>query len=279
MSSAAAPQKPSGSRIDRAKTSSYTLTSPPPAGRAHATGTMSPRGRSPPSVAGRARPGARQWPAPHEYTAKRVGGCGPAPRPPVVAPRPRHRAHRSAASGGRGRAATVVECRAMKFLCLDCDEPMKLLATEGPEDGSLAVTFRCPECGFRVAMLTNQFETQMVKSLGVKVGGRTEPAQPFEHLRASMAQAPDLGGAIRDATGPEAAAGGPGCPFAAMLAAPDAAAPARVLWSPDAAARVDRIPAFIRPMAKTAIERYAEGKGHPTITEAVMDEARAALGM
>ena len=32
-------------------------------------------------------------------------------------------------------------------------------------------------------------------------------------------------------------------------------------------------------MAKTAIERYAEGKGHPTITEAVMDEARAALGM
>ncbi len=129
----------------------------------------------------------------------------------------------------------------MKFLCLDCDEPMKLLATEGPEDGSLAVTFRCPECGFRVAMLTNQFETQMVKSLGVKVGGRTEPAQPFEHLRASMAQAPDIG--------------------------------------PDAAARVDRIPAFIRPMAKIAIERYAEARGHPTITEAVMDEARAALGM
>ncbi|PYM38602.1 MAG: hypothetical protein DME17_03615 [Candidatus Rokuibacteriota bacterium] len=168
----------------------------------------------------------------------------------------------------------------MKFLCLDCDEPMKLLATEGPEDGSLAVTFRCPECGFRVAMLTNQFETQMVKSLGVKVGGRTEPAQPFEHLRASMAQAPDIGGAERDAAEPEAAApGGPGCPFAAMLATPDAAAPARVLWSPDAAARLDRIPAFIRPMAKTAIERYAEGKGHPTITEAVMDEARAALGM
>ena len=107
----------------------------------------------------------------------------------------------------------------MKFLCLDCDEPMKLLATEGPEDGSLAVTFRCPECGFRVAMLTNQFETQMVKSLGVKVGGRTEPAQPFEHLRASMAQAPDIGGAERDAAEPEAAApGGPGCPFAAMLA-------------------------------------------------------------
>jgi hypothetical protein len=32
-------------------------------------------------------------------------------------------------------------------------------------------------------------------------------------------------------------------------------------------------------MAKKAIERYAEGKGHRTITEAVMDEAKSALGM
>src|SRR5438309_7136402 len=64
----------------------------------------------------------------------------------------------------------------MKFLCLDCDQPMKLHSTEGPEEGSLSVTFRCPECGFRVAMLTNPFETQMVRSLGVKVGGRTVPA-------------------------------------------------------------------------------------------------------
>ena len=74
----------------------------------------------------------------------------------------------------------------MKFLCLDCDEPMKLHSTEGPDEGSLAVTFRCPECGFRVAMLTNPFETQMVRSLGVKVGGATPPA-PFEHVRTMMA--------------------------------------------------------------------------------------------
>ena len=66
----------------------------------------------------------------------------------------------------------------MKFLCLDCDEPMKLFSTEGPAAGSLTVTFRCPECGFRVAMLTNPLETQMVQSLGVKVGGRTEPPAP-----------------------------------------------------------------------------------------------------
>jgi proto-chlorophyllide reductase subunit len=168
----------------------------------------------------------------------------------------------------------------MKFLCLDCDEPMKLLKADGPHDGSLAVTFGCPECGFRVAMLTNEFETQMVKSLGVKVGGKTEPAQPFEHLRASMVQAPEIGEPRSGEAGPAGgASGGPGCPFAAMVAAPDAAPAAGVRWSPDAEARVERIPSFIRSMAKIAIERYAEGKGYTTITETVMDEARTALGM
>jgi len=98
----------------------------------------------------------------------------------------------------------------MKFLCLDCDQPMKLHSTEGPDEGSLSVTFRCPECGFRVAMLTNPFETQMVRSLGVKVGGRTVPAEPFENLRATMA------GGRPDAFEGTGEAGG-SCPFAAAL--------------------------------------------------------------
>src|SRR6185503_7363589 len=105
----------------------------------------------------------------------------------------------------------------MKFLCLDCDEPMKLFSTEGPSEGSLAVTFRCPECGFRVAMLTNPFETQMVQSLGVKVGGRTAPPTPFEHVRASMAnpRTDAFEGTPTAAAGDETAGG---CPFAGMLA-------------------------------------------------------------
>ena len=167
----------------------------------------------------------------------------------------------------------------MKFLCLDCDEAMKLIGSEGPDQGSLTVTFRCPECGFRVAMLTNPFETQMVKSLGVKVGGRTEPPQPFEHLRASMATSVGIGapgGAQAAAT--DDAEAGPGCPFAAMINEPDAA-PTGVRWSAEAEGRIERIPSFIRPMARKAIERFAEAKGYPTVTEAVMDEARGALGM
>src|SRR5882762_5320336 len=153
----------------------------------------------------------------------------------------------------------------MKFLCLDCDQPMKLHSTEGPEEGSLSVTFRCPECGFRVAMLTNPFETQMVRSLGVKVGGRTVPAEPFETLRSTMA------GARPDAFEGTGETGG-SCPFAAALGGAEAAPTAEP-------ARLERIPGFIRPMAKRSIERFAAEHGHATVTESVMDEARAVFGM
>jgi hypothetical protein len=161
----------------------------------------------------------------------------------------------------------------MKFLCLDCDEPMKLHSSQGPDEGSLTVTFRCPECGFRVAMLTNPFETQMVRSLGVTIGGRTAPAQPFEHVRASMAE--PRADAFEGAPAP--AATGSGCPFAAMLDAGTAPPPIR--WTAEAEARIGRVPEFIRPMARKAIERYAETKGYAAVTDAVVEEARGAFGM
>ena len=178
----------------------------------------------------------------------------------------------------------------MKFLCVECDEPMKLLRSEGPEEGSLTVTFGCSHCGRRVAMLTNSFETQLVKSLGVKVGGRTEPATPFEHLRSSMAhqrgeaftgrasdEARAMGGPEPGRPSPESE--GPGCPFANMVASQELESQGGIGWSLEAEARVERIPSFIRPMARKAIERYAEGKGYRLITEAVMDEAKTSLGM
>jgi DNA-directed RNA polymerase subunit RPC12/RpoP len=165
----------------------------------------------------------------------------------------------------------------MKFLCLDCDEPMKLHSSEGPDQGSLTVTFRCPECGFRVAMLTNPFETQMVRSLGVKVGGRAVPPEPFENLRSTLAGArPDA----LEAGGGAGEAAGPGCPFAAALGeAPAVAAPGGIPWAPEAEARLERIPMFIRPMARRSIEHFAENKGYSSVTEAVMDEARGVFGM
>jgi hypothetical protein len=167
----------------------------------------------------------------------------------------------------------------MKFLCLDCDAAMKLHSTAGPDEGSLTVTFRCPECGFRVAMLTNPFETQMVRSLGVTVGGRTAPATPFETLRGTMAAA--RVDAFEGIAAPGTASSG-SCPFAAALGEGAPAAPGAaptVAWEPAAEARLANIPSFVRPMAKRSIERFAEDKGYATITEAVMDEARTVFGM
>src|ERR671918_2699800 len=127
----------------------------------------------------------------------------------------------------------------MKFLCLDCDQPMKLHSSGGPDEGSLTVTFRCPECGFRVAMLTNPFETQMVSSLGVTIGGGA-PAGPFEHVRHALAD-PRPDAFEGEATAP-ATTEGSGCPFAAMLNASSLPQPASVVWAPEAQARIERIP-------------------------------------
>jgi Proto-chlorophyllide reductase 57 kD subunit len=174
----------------------------------------------------------------------------------------------------------------MKFLCITCDEAMRLTSTAGPDEGSLTVTFACPTCHHRVAMLTNPWETQLVRTLGVKVGGRaTEPA-PFEQVRSSLVRQRDAA-FVEEVAGsaPVASVGadGPGCPFAAMIpgagSAGDEAAPAGPAWTPEAAARIERIPTFIRPMARQAIERFARDRGYATITDAVMDEARTSMGM
>ena len=58
----------------------------------------------------------------------------------------------------------------MKFLCVPCDSPMKLQAVGPPQGGSLSVVYSCPECGYEMAMLTNPYETQVVQSLGVRIG-------------------------------------------------------------------------------------------------------------
>src|ERR671918_242818 len=58
----------------------------------------------------------------------------------------------------------------MKFLCVPCDSPMKLRTVGPPESGSLSVVYSCPECGYEIAMLTNAYETQIVQSLGVRIG-------------------------------------------------------------------------------------------------------------
>ena len=163
----------------------------------------------------------------------------------------------------------------MKFLCLSCDEGMKLDAAGGPHDGSLQATFVCPRCHYKIAMFTNPWETQLVQTLGVKIGGRTGPSSPYEQVLSNLAVSPPEGPAPSDEKSSTS-----GCPFAEMFgAAEESDVPQGVRWSEEARGRVDRIPAFVRAMVERAIERYATEQGYSVITEAVMDEARARLGM
>lgn len=180
----------------------------------------------------------------------------------------------------------------MKFLCIACDQAMRLSGAAGPDEGSLTVTFACPACGHRVAMLTNPWETQMVRTLGVKVGGAPAAAPaPFAAVRAGLAHQREpgagattpapAGAAVAAALAGDAPPGdGPGCPFAAMIGGTGAAAAASTVgWTVEAAGRLDRIPTFIRPMARQAIERFAQERGYATVTDEVMDQARDFMGM
>ncbi|MEO5363790.1 MAG: universal stress protein [Magnetococcus sp. DMHC-8] len=48
-------------------------------------------------------------------------------------------------------------------------------------------------------------------------------------------------------------------------------------WSVEAEARMERVPVFVRQMARMAILRYAADRGHTVITERLVEEATAAL--
>jgi hypothetical protein len=147
----------------------------------------------------------------------------------------------------------------MKFLCVPCDSPMKLQSVGPPERGSLSVVYSCPECGYEMAMLTNAYETQVVQSLGVRIG-------------------PDTGvGASSGASGK--------CPFTAMIPGNGGAGerppgePIPVRWTAAAEARLANIPEFVRPMARTGIEKFAQERGALEVDETLLDAARDFFGM
>ena len=123
----------------------------------------------------------------------------------------------------------------MKFVCLNCETYMNFEKVEKPGEGTLGVFFGCPSCNAKFSMVTNPGETQMVSSLGVKLGGRTVEAEPFEMTRGTLkdealAGAGQMGAYLNEkiqggqpvataaaspAKAPEKASG---CPFSAMVA-------------------------------------------------------------
>ncbi len=172
----------------------------------------------------------------------------------------------------------------MKFLCVSCNTQMKLVKTDKAADpdakGSLSVRFECPECLFEIAMLTNSFETQLVSSLGVEIGGRTVPGVQSGETATS------------ESTGTEAPAAGK-CPFSqtardAMMAGSGAAGNGSpgpvtdadsITWTAQARVRLQNIPEFARTMAKMGIEKFAIEKGYDQVNEKCLDEAKVEFGM
>lgn len=163
----------------------------------------------------------------------------------------------------------------MKFLCVTCDEPMKLQTVENGGGGSLSVLYGCPRCEHRIAMLTNPLETEMVQSLGVKIGPG-EGAAAGEP--AASAEATPAAGATTS-EGTEGASGG-GCPFSGMVAQMEAEGDSDgPRWTAEALSRLENIPDFVRPMAKQGIEHYARTEGLAEIDEDVLERARGRFGM
>ena len=175
----------------------------------------------------------------------------------------------------------------MKFLCVACDEPMKLLTVEDSGGGSLSVLYGCPRCEQKVAMLTNPYETEMVQSLGVKIGPRAAAAVAGATAEAGArtdtppaAASSGAATAESDAGGEAAAGTASGCPFSGMVAEMQAAAESDgPQWTAEALARLDNIPDFVRPMAKQGIEHYARTHGLAEIDEEILEQARGRFGM
>jgi hypothetical protein len=107
-----------------------------------------------------------------------------------------------------------------------------------------------------MAMLTNAYETQVVQSLGVRIG----PA--VEGIASSTSDGK--------------------CPFSAMIPGNGEARadePTPVRWTSGAEARLANIPEFVRPMARTGIEKFARDKGTLEVNDEILDEARDFFGM
>jgi hypothetical protein len=145
----------------------------------------------------------------------------------------------------------------MKFLCVPCDKPMQLSQTVGPDNGSISLVYACDDCGYEMAMLTNAHETQVVSSLGVTMG-------PDGQKKKGESKCPFTGIAQEMTEGAQPGSSSSSSSFA---------------WTPQAEERLESIPAFVRPMARSGIEGYAKERGLDKVDETLLAEARAHFGM
>jgi hypothetical protein len=144
----------------------------------------------------------------------------------------------------------------MKFLCIPCDVKMEV-QVDGimPEEKTnLVMKFKCKKCGHSIAMLTNKFETEFVSKLGVELGGQSDVGSaPMATVSSSLAQAKEE----LKKSHPED----------------------DLIWTEEALKRIQRVPFFVRGMARKTVINFAMEKGATTIDAKLMDEVREKVGM
>jgi hypothetical protein len=139
---------------------------------------------------------------------------------------------------------------------------MEFAERQIPGDGTLAAVFKCGSCEREMAMLTNPMETQLVSSMGVKIGGREVPAQPMELARTSLEGGRDEAFVLSEDI-PLTSGESAGC----------------IVWTSEAIGRLERVPSFVRGMVKRIYTDWARQKGVSEITPETMDRARTELGL
>jgi hypothetical protein len=122
-------------------------------------------------------------------------------------------------------------------------------------DGVMAIRYSCPNCGRRIAMITNPGETQMVSSLGVTIGHEALAeggAGPMNQIRRSL----------EGETG-----------WTDDRGLPDP------VWTEAAERRLAAAPGFVQGMVRRLYTDWAKRNGYEEVSPAVMSKARDALGM
>ncbi|MFQ5579792.1 MAG: PCP reductase family protein [Nitrospiria bacterium] len=177
---------------------------------------------------------------------------------------------------------------------MKCESFMGFEKVQTPGEQSLGVTFGCPTCGLKVAMVTNPGETAMVQALGVKLGGRTDPAKPMELTRESLKEAPETvtrpevpsataqQEMLKAETAKAENAEAGGCPFSSMVsqmqggatATPSDEKQTEITWAPEALDRLEKVPSFMRPMIQMGVDSYARKNSISTVTPEVMDASK-----
>ncbi len=142
----------------------------------------------------------------------------------------------------------------MKFLCVECDQPMIMQGPVDTEQEAITVIYACPGCERRMALVTNPEETQAVLGFGEEMVGGDEGKCSFLEM-------------VQDSL--------PSSAYAANSSAEGDP----LEWTPGATARLDRVPAFVRGMLRQSIEDLAREKGLTTVDDVLMDEASSTLGM